>query len=88
MSDTIESEVIGLSCIEKDMLISYAEKGFLTRRLIFLISTVFIGLMPPTNSVVPAALANPNLGGTYTDISAIIFFHMSNFTPSCQMVHK
>ena len=66
MSDTIESEVIGLSCIEKkDMLISYAEKGFLTRRLIFLIAIVFIGLLPPTNSVVPAALANPNLGGTY-----------------------
>ena len=80
------------------MLISYAEKGFLTRRLIIIpyrcyeqtwnivnlkicmsptwnsklvvnlkidYSNCIYWALAPTNSVIPAALANPNLGGTY-----------------------
>ena len=65
MFDTIESEVIGLSCIEKRYADHMLRKRFSNKWHIFLTAIVFIGLLPPTNSVVPAALTNPNLGGTY-----------------------
>ena len=61
MSDTIESEVIGLSCIEKRYADQLRPKRFSNETAHIPYRNCIYWALAPTSSVVPAALANPNL---------------------------